>query len=103
MVQFTQGAARDLGGSGVRLMALCPGFVRTEFHQRAGVDTGNVPSWMWLDADRLVAAAMKDLARGRTLSVPDPRYKAIAGLVKLAPRSAVSRVSSSTGRRFGPR
>ncbi|MFF3764620.1 SDR family NAD(P)-dependent oxidoreductase [Streptomyces sp. NPDC001922] len=103
VVQFTQGAARDLAGSGVRLMALCPGFVRTEFHERAGMDTGSVPGWLWLDADRLVAAAMKDLARGRTLSVPDPRYKALAGLAKLAPRGALSGITSRTGRRYGPR
>lgn len=86
VVQFTQGAARDLAGSGVRLMALCPGFVRTEFHQRAGMGTDNIPGWMWLDADKLVAAALTDLSRGKTLSIPDPRYKALMGLVKVAPR-----------------
>jgi short-subunit dehydrogenase len=103
VVQFTQGAARDLAGSGVRLMALCPGFVRTEFHERAGMDTGNVPGWMWLDADNLVAAAMKDLARGKSLSVPDARYKTLMGLAKLAPRNALGAVGSRTGRRYGPR
>ncbi|MEU3352582.1 SDR family oxidoreductase [Streptomyces sp. NPDC037389] len=102
VVQFTQGAARDLAGSGVRMMALCPGFVRTEFHQRAGMGTDNVPGWMWLDADKLVDAALKDLARGKALSIPDPRYKALTGLLKLAPRRAVSRAGSSTGRRYGP-
>ncbi|MFI1969560.1 short-chain dehydrogenase [Streptomyces cinnamoneus] len=102
VVQFTQGAARDLAGSGVRLMALCPGFVRTEFHQRAGMGVDNVPAWMWLDADKLVEAALKDLARGKALSIPDPRYKALTGLMKLAPRRAVSRASASTGRRYGP-
>ncbi|WP_171169818.1 SDR family oxidoreductase [Streptomyces sp. I05A-00742] len=101
VVQFTQGAARDLAGSGVRLMALCPGFVRTEFHERAGMGTDNIPGWMWLDADRLVDAALKDLARGKSLSVPDPRYKALTGLSKLVPRSALSRVSSTTGRKYG--
>ncbi|GHG76890.1 SDR family NAD(P)-dependent oxidoreductase [Streptomyces griseocarneus] len=102
VVQFTQGAARDLAGSGVRLMALCPGFVRTEFHQRAGMGVDNVPGWMWLDADKLVEAALKDLARGKSLSIPDPRYKALAGLMKLAPRRAVSRAGATTGRRYGP-
>ncbi|MBB5939612.1 SDR family NAD(P)-dependent oxidoreductase [Streptomyces zagrosensis] len=103
VVQFTQGAARDLSAAGVRLMALCPGFVRTEFHQRAGMDTDNVPGWLWLDADRVVEAALKDLARGKTLSVPDPRYKALTGLVRLAPRGALARVSTKTGRRYAPR
>lgn len=99
VVQFTQGAARDLAKSGVRLMALCPGFVRTEFHERAGIRPDSVPSWMWLDADRLVTAALKDFARGKALSIPDPRYKAMTGLAKFVPRSAVSVVSSKVGRR----
>ncbi|MEU2546495.1 SDR family oxidoreductase [Streptomyces roseolus] len=102
VVQFTQGAAKDLAGSGVRLMALCPGFVRTEFHERAGMGTDNIPGWMWLDADKLVSAALADLARGRTLSVPDPRYKALMGVVKLAPRSLLGGVSSKAGRKYGP-
>ncbi|GGZ19452.1 dehydrogenase [Streptomyces inusitatus] len=102
VVQFTQGAARDLAGSGVRLMALCPGFVRTEFHQRAGMGTENIPGWMWLDADRLVSAALTDLARGKTVSIPDPRYKALMGLVKLAPRGVLGGISSKTGRKYGP-
>ncbi|WP_328386173.1 SDR family NAD(P)-dependent oxidoreductase [Streptomyces sp. NBC_00400] len=103
VVQFTQGAARDLAGSGVRLMALCPGFVRTEFHQRAGMGTDNIPGWMWLDADKLVDAAMKDLTRGKSLSVPDPRYKALMGAVKLAPRGVLGGLTSRTGRKYGPR
>ncbi|MCQ8773289.1 SDR family NAD(P)-dependent oxidoreductase [Streptomyces telluris] len=103
VVQFTQGAARDLAGSGVRMMALCPGFVRTEFHQRAGMGTENVPGWLWLDADKVVTAALRDLSQGKSLSVPDPRYKAMTGLMKLAPRRVVSRASSSTGRKYGPK
>ncbi|MDJ0466487.1 SDR family oxidoreductase [Streptomyces sp. H27-C3] len=102
VVQFTQGVARDLSGSGVRLMALCPGFVRTEFHERAGMGTDNIPDWMWLDADKLVSSAMGDLARGKTLSVPDPRYKALMGAVKLAPRGLLGGITLKTGRKYGP-
>ncbi|WP_434595190.1 SDR family NAD(P)-dependent oxidoreductase [Streptomyces sp. A5-4] len=102
VVQFTQGVARDLSGSGVRLMALCPGFVRTEFHERAGMGTDNIPDWMWLDADKLVSSAMGDLARGKSLSVPDPRYKALMGAVKLAPRGLLGGITSKTGRKYGP-
>ncbi|WP_406123104.1 SDR family NAD(P)-dependent oxidoreductase [Streptomyces sp. NBC_00989] len=102
VVQFTQGAAKDLAGTGVRLMALAPGFVRTEFHERAGMGTDNIPNWMWLDADKLVAAALADLARGKTLSIPDPRYKALMGLVKITPQAVLGGVTSKTGRKYGP-
>ncbi|MBA0054142.1 SDR family oxidoreductase [Streptomyces sp. AJS327] len=103
VTQFTQGAANDLADSGMRLMALCPGFVRTEFHARAGMDAGRVPGWMWLRADRVVDTALADLARGRTLCVPDPRYKAVLGASKLVPRGALGRASTRTGRRYTPR
>ncbi|MEU3658500.1 SDR family oxidoreductase [Streptomyces sp. NPDC032940] len=102
VVQFTQGVAKDLAGSGVRLMALCPGFVRTEFHERAGMGTDNIPNWMWLDADKLVAAALADLSRGKSVSIPDPRYKALMGAAKLVPRGVLGGISSRTGRKYGP-
>ncbi|TDC74073.1 SDR family oxidoreductase [Streptomyces hainanensis] len=103
VVQFTEGAARDLAGSGVRLMALCPGFVRTEFHERAGLSTDDIPGWMWLDADRVVDAALRDLGRGRSLSIPDARYKTLIGASKLVPRAALGGVSARAGRRYGPK
>ncbi|MGC0384556.1 SDR family NAD(P)-dependent oxidoreductase [Streptomyces sp. SAI-129] len=102
VVQFTQGVAKDLAGSGVRLMALAPGFVRTEFHERAGMGTDNIPNWMWLDADKVVAAALDDLARGKSLSIPDPRYKTLMGAAKLVPRGLLGGITSRTGRKYGP-
>lgn len=102
VVQFTQGAARDLAGSGVRLMALAPGFVRTEFHERAGLGTDSVPGWMWLDADKLVTTALADLARGKSLSIPDPRYKVLMGVAKVLPRNLLGGITSKSGK-YGPR
>ncbi|CAM5239106.1 SDR family oxidoreductase OS=Streptomyces tendae OX=1932 GN=GUR47_16920 PE=3 SV=1 [Streptomyces tendae] len=102
VVQFTQGVAKDLAGSGVRLMALAPGFVRTEFHERAGMGTDNIPNWMWLDADKVVAAALADLSRGKSVSIPDPRYKTLMGAAKLVPRGMLGGITSRTGRKYGP-
>src|SRR6185295_18723810 len=70
---------------GVHVMALLPGFVRTEFHGRMEVSQDSAPSWMWLDSDRLVADALKDLAKGRNLSVPSKRYKAISAVARYTP------------------
>ncbi|MFC1430732.1 SDR family NAD(P)-dependent oxidoreductase [Streptacidiphilus sp. N1-3] len=103
VVQFTQGAARDLAGTGVRLLALCPGFTRTEFHQRAEVDMSEVGGWMWLSADRVVDDALRDLARGRSVSVPSRRYKVLVAAARKAPLAALGGISSRAGRRLDRR
>ncbi|MGI5163536.1 SDR family NAD(P)-dependent oxidoreductase [Spirillospora sp. CA-253888] len=104
VVSFSQGVAQDIagraGGARVRVMALCPGFVRTEFHERAKMDVSGIPEFMWLDRDAVVDAALRDLRRGAVVSVPGAQYKAIVGLSRLVPRDLVGKLSSRTGRRY---
>ncbi|MEE1787481.1 SDR family oxidoreductase [Streptomyces sp. SP17BM10] len=100
VVSFTQGVLRDLGGSGVRMMALCPGFTRTEFHERAGMGTGNIPSWSWLSAERVVEEALRDLGRGRSVSVPGKRYKAAVALARVLPSGKLGGLSTKAARTY---
>ncbi|MCW2747930.1 MAG: short-chain dehydrogenase [Nocardioidaceae bacterium] len=79
--------------SGVTVTTLCPGFVHIEFHQRMNAKTDDIPRWMWLDADKVVAAALRDLERGKALSIPTARYKALAVLARTLPIGLVSRVA----------
>jgi uncharacterized protein len=87
-VSFSRGAAADLASRRrpEHVMALCPGFTRTEFHQRAGMNVSGVPKFLWLDADRVAADAMRDFNRRVRVSIPAARYKVIATLARLAPR-----------------
>ncbi|MGP4023291.1 SDR family NAD(P)-dependent oxidoreductase [Actinomadura sp. 3N407] len=102
-VNFSQGVAADIRNRShgkVRVMALCPGFVHTEFHERAQMDMSDVPGFMWLDKDDVVDAALRDLRRGVQVSVPSPQYKAIVGVSRFIPRGLVARMSSTTGRKY---
>ncbi len=92
---FSAWAHQEYAARGVTVMALCPGFVRTEFHQRLGIDRdASAPGLLWLDADRLVREALADLDRGRAMSIPSKRYKAIVTASRLVPRSALQRLQS---------
>ena len=101
---FSESIDRQLADTGVTVMALCPGFTHTEFHQRGGMDVSHLPDWMWLDAPDVVATALTDLRRGRPISVPGAQYKAIRVLTSVLPRPLVRRVSGVRGpdRRYRP-
>jgi short-subunit dehydrogenase len=100
VVSFSESVAAELNGTGVRCMALCPGFTHTEFHDRAEVDPGQIPSWMWLNASDVVDAAIEDLRRGLTVSVPSIKYKALVGASKIVPRRLSTRMGRGVSKRW---
>jgi short-subunit dehydrogenase len=85
VTSFTQGLSGDVVGTGVQVLALCPGFTHTEFHERAGIDMKRTPDWMWLDADDVVSDAFAALDRGLVVCVPGLQYKTIVTLARLVP------------------
>jgi short-subunit dehydrogenase len=95
---FTEGLSSELRGTGVTATALCPGFTRTEFHERARLRMDSLPGFMWLEAPGLVSACLDDVERGRVVSVPGVQYKALVGLLRLLPRSVVRAAAQSPAR-----
>ena len=100
VVSFSESVAAELTGTGVRCMALCPGFTHTEFHDRAEIDPGQIPGWMWLNAPDVVEAAIADLRKGLTVSVPNAKYKLLVGVTRLVPRRVSTRVGRSVSKRW---
>jgi len=80
----------------VHVTALCPGFTRTEFHERAAMDVGG-PDWIWLNAGEVARQGITDCDRGRVLSVPSLRYQALAQVARLAPRSVLRKAAQGRG------
>jgi short-subunit dehydrogenase len=101
VTNFSESQAQLVREFGVRVMALCPGYTRTEFHDRAGIDVSRSPAWLWLDAGAVARAALRDLRRGRMVSVPGWKYKLAVFGIRHAPRGLLHRVSRDTRGRIG--
>lgn len=95
LTAFSESLRVDLAPHNVRVLALCPGFTRTEFQQRAGMDVSSLPDWAWLDADRVVAQALRDLSRRKPVSITGLQYRAYAFAVRHAPRTLAAKMARS--------
>ncbi len=82
----------ELSQTNVKICALCPGFTRTEFHQRGRMSMSALPAFMWLNADKLVATAWKEAVAGKAVSVPGAQYKILTFIMRNAPRSWVRKI-----------
>lgn len=95
LIGFSRWANAEYAGDGVSVTAVCPGFTHTSFHERMGLAPGNegVPPAMWLDARDVVREGLRDAARGRAVSVPSLRYKALVALTRVLPPTLTARVA----------
>ena len=82
----------ELSATNIKVSSLCPGFTRTEFHQRGRMKMAGLPEFMWLNSDELVAAAWKDALAGKAVSIPGWQYKLLVGIISVVPRSIVRRL-----------
>src|SRR5882672_165515 len=98
VIAFSEGLANGLNGTGVGVHALCPGFVHTEFHARAGIDMASTPSFFWLEVDDVVRECMADVAKGKVVIVPGLQYKALTTGGRVVPRNLVRAMTKVVGR-----
>ena len=81
----------ELKGTGLKVLALCPGFTRTEFHQRGRMRMNGLPQFLWLSADLVTEIAWRDVHRGKAISIPGWQYKILMLILRLLPRPLVRR------------
>ena len=95
---FSEALAEELRGTGVRVQVLCPGFTRTEFQARAGLDASRIPRLAWMGADAVVDQSLAALRRGAVVCVPGLANRVLAGVVSASPTALVRRVTGTLGR-----
>lgn len=86
---FGAWAANEYRPRGVTVTTLCPGFTKTEFHERMKVRRGS--GYLWLEAGFLVSECLKDFDKGKAMSIPGRQYKAITAATRMAPTRLTQR------------
>jgi short-subunit dehydrogenase len=89
---LTESLHTELAGTNLKISALCPGFTRTEFHQRGRMSMKGLPNFMWLNSDDLVAKSWSDALKGEAVSIPGWQYQLLVFLIQSIPRSIVRKV-----------
>ncbi len=90
VVSFTEALHQELGGEGVKVCALCPGPVETEFFDRAGIPPGYFPAFLARSAERVARAGYQGLMTGHRVVVPGKPNRVITLLPRLLPRGLIA-------------
>lgn len=99
VLSLTLALREELRGSGVSVTAIAPGFVNTDFGDKAGVR--NPPlRWLYADADRVAREGLKGAARGRAMVLPGLTVLAGSVVAQLAPPSVMARMAAGGARRL---
>ncbi|MCT0225478.1 SDR family oxidoreductase [Synechococcus sp. CS-1328] len=102
LIRFSQSLALENRPSGVRVMALCPGYVHSEFHAVLGVEEQmqRLPGLFWMDADELARQTLAALEGNQVVVVPGAVNQAITALARLLPEGVVTALSTTFSRRY---
>jgi short-subunit dehydrogenase len=88
----TESLHTELSKTNIKISALCPGFTRTEFHQRGKMKMSGLPNFMWLEADRVVSESWRAAMTGKAICIPGWQYKVLSTIARFGPRPLVRKL-----------
>lgn len=86
---YSESLGVELHGTGVTVTALMPGWVKTEFHQRAGIKAHSLPDFVWIDPQLLIRECLRDAENGKAVSIPSWKWKVAMFFAKIGPKAAI--------------
>jgi uncharacterized protein len=94
VTSLSQAMHEELKSTGVAVSALCPGYTRTEFQDRAnaGDTTSKVPDRLWQSAEAVAIAGLDGVFANKAIVIPGAHNKAAAGLISALPKGVVRRI-----------
>ncbi len=87
VLSFSEALHQELSSRGVRVTALCPGPVPTEFQARAGLRSDRIQNVMSLPADRVARIGYSGFMRGKRVVVVGPANQIMALLLRIVPNA----------------
>ena len=104
VLSLSEATHAELGGAGVTVTALCPGPVKTEFADVAGVGEAeeSLPGLFWTPVEEVARAAVEGAEKGRRVVVPGLLNRAGAITGRHSPRSIVLPVTKRIWRQAEP-
>lgn len=91
-LQHTRALNGELRHRGIRAMAICPFWTKTEFFDRAVSDETVTYYSRFLTSEQVVERAFRDLKRGKDVSIAGRRNRLENLLIKLLPHTLVMRI-----------
>jgi uncharacterized protein len=98
---FTHAVHEEARGTGVRVMLVCPGYTHTELHERAGLGVTDLPEFLWQSAEYVAETALRDLDRGRSVSIPGVLNQTAAAFSSASPAGITRRIAGLVVKRSG--
>ncbi|MBW2270434.1 MAG: SDR family oxidoreductase [Deltaproteobacteria bacterium] len=100
LTSVSQAVAEECRGTGVRILAVCPGPVRTEFAANANLDDGRFPGFTLVTTDQVVDVALRALENGKQICIPGAAMSLTAWLTPRLPGFVSRAFYRWFGRRF---